>query len=371
MEETVVKPGEPDIQDSQQISLREFYMVLFVHKWTIISSFIIMLVAILYGLSIREELVISSVKFFVNRSLPQQASMSLVSRLDWEEEINSIAEMGRSQGVLVETAKAFDHLRGWEDPPASRTNEMAAELATVVEVVPVQETDIINIMVRDMDADTSLILAELYGDAFLREFSRVSQISHSREYFEEALKVVEGNIQRAKDSKAALQEEMDLYDWHHEQIAISDVAKHYNRKLDSARMARELYERQVELEMGFFEDPDNFILTKPLRDDKIISTLEFKVTESRMELAELRSRYQPEHRLVKAKQAEIETKKKQLAAMIEKTIHEHMIVLEQMITSEEMFAEAALDASQKLENIPTLAVQLEYYDSYINAQWLL
>ncbi len=148
-------------QSSPQISLREFFMVIFVHKWTIVIAFIIMLAAILMGLSLRERLFVASVKFFVNRDLPQQTALRFSGRLEWEEEINSIAEMGRSQGVLVQTARLYDALRGWPDPPESRINEIAAGLATMVEVVPVQETDIINVLVRDADADTSVIIADL------------------------------------------------------------------------------------------------------------------------------------------------------------------------------------------------------------------
>ena len=297
--------------------------------------------------------------------------MSMVSRLDWEEEINSIAEMGRSQGVLVETAKAFDALRGWEEPPAWRVGEMALALETVVEVVPVQETSIINILVRDADADTSIIIADLYGDAFLREFRRVSQISQSTEYFQNALGAVEENIQQARNSKASLQEEMNLYDWNHEQIASADVAKHYRREQQRAEMNRILFEREVDLEMGFFEDPENFILTQPLREDQIILKLENELMEAELELAELASRYQPGHRLVIAKTAEFEALKGQFATIIEKTINEHVVRLDQLITREKMFAEAALEAEQRLENVPSHAAQLEYYDAYIHAQWLL
>ncbi len=371
MEETQSMSEAKAQGSSQQISMREFYMVMFVHKWTIIISFILMFFAIVWGLSIREELYIASVKFFVNRALPQQASLRYVGRLEWEEEINSIAEMGRSQGVLVTTAKAFDALRGWENPPEDRIGEMAAGLATMIEVLPVQETDIINILVRDVDADTSIILADLYGKAFLSEFRRVSKISHGREFFQGALTSVELNIRNAKDEKAALQEAMDLYDWNHEQVSISETVQQFQRELTRARLERTLFEDQVDLEQDYYESPDDFTLTPSLRADKLVNKLEFVITDTELTLAELRTRYAPGHRLVQAKALELAAVKLQMADMIERTIEEHLLQLQQMLTAERVLEEAIAEANRRLEHIPRNAVQLEYFDAYINAQWQL
>ncbi len=371
MEDSQAKIDATEQEGSQQISLREFYMVIFVHKWTIATSFVIMLLAIFWGLSVREELYIASVKFYVNRALPQASSLRSVTRLDWEEEINSIAEMGRSQGVLIETAIAFDALRGWVDPPEARTGEMAFGLATMIEVVPVQETDIINIMVRDADADTSIILADLYGQAFLSEFRRVHQISHSREFFEGALSDVEMNILSAKGEKAQLQETMNLYDWKHEQIAISESVQQFQRELTRARMARTIYEEQVELESGYFDDPESFILTTSLREDKLVSKLEFEITEMELDYAEIRSRYAPGHRVVQAKATELESARLQLENLITKTIEEHQLKLEQLLTAERVLEEAIVESNKRLETVPTNVVKLEYFDDYITAQWAL
>lgn len=358
-------------QSSPQISLREFFMVIFVHKWTIVIAFIIMLAAILMGLSLRERLFVASVKFFVNRDLPQQTALRFSGRLEWEEEINSIAEMGRSQGVLVQTARLYDALRGWPDPPESRINEIAAGLATMVEVVPVQETDIINVLVRDADADTSVIIADLYGQAFLYEFRRITQESHGRDFFEAALADVEEKILTAKESKAKLQEDVKLYNWSFEQNVITETVQYFMRELTRERMNRQLFQRHVEMEEAFFEDPDNFTLTPSLLADKLINKLEFVKADLQLALMELSSLYTEDHRLVQAKAAELESAKSQQRELISKAINENRQKLAQMLHSERVFQESIDEYNRRLEHIPGNAVRIEFFNAYISAQWQL
>lgn len=371
MEGSEIRKSPESAQRSQQISLREFYMVLFVHKWTILGAFVIMLMAILWGLSLRQQLYIASVKFFVNRALPQQASLRYTGRLEWEEEINSIAELGRSQGVLVATARKFDQYRGYENPPESRVNEMAAGLATMVEVVPVQETNIINILVRDMDADTSIVIAGLYGEAFLDEFQRISKQSTGSGFFESALSDVENKILVAKESKAELQESTALYNWNHEQVSIAETVQYFSRDLTRRQLDRKLFQQQVETEEAYFDDPDNFAMTPSLRNDDLISKMQFEITELRLALSELRTRYTEDHRLVSAKERELDDAKLQLDSLIRSTISEHRQRLDQMILAESVLQQSIDEFNSRLEQIPTNAARLEYFDAFIDAQWRL
>lgn len=369
-------PATPVVQarpqgTQQQISVREFYMVLFLHKWTIVGSFIVLLIAILWGLSLRERLFVASVKFFVNRALPQQAAIRYIGRLEWEEEINSLAEMGRSQGVLSEAARRFDELRGWPDPPQARTMEIAAGLATMVEVLPVQETDIINILVRDTDADTALAIADLYGRSFLQEFRRISRESHGRTYFEDALQTVEDRIREAKESKAQLQETSKLYDWNHLEISLEETAQQLSRDLAERRIERSIFEAQLAQERKYLAQPDSAVLTAALREDKLVQKMEYTVNELRMELAELRARYTPDHRLVQLKADELRSAEIEFGDAVRRAIAEHEHRLDELLTGERVLVAAIRDFEAQLENIPTNAARLEYYDAYIDQQWRL
>lgn len=367
--ETPVIQARP--QSQQQFSLREFYMVLFLHKWTVIGSFIVLLAGILWGLSLREQLYVASVKFFVNRALPQQAAIRYIGRLEWEEEINSLAEMGRSQGVLTAAARRFDALRGWPDPPPARSAEIANGLSTMVEVLPVQETDIINILVRDADADTALVIAELFGRSFLEEFQRVSRESHGRTYFEEALADVEGKIRVAKTSKAELQEGTELYNWSHQEISLTETVQQLSRDLAKRQIDRGIYEQQLVQERDYLAWPDSVVLPATLRDDKLVSKLEFVVSDLRLELAELEARYTDEHRLVRLKRDELAIAEREFAACLRDVLGQHEARLQDMLAGEAILTQAIAGFQAQLEHIPGNAAQLEYYDAYIDQQWRL
>ncbi|MCB1164480.1 MAG: hypothetical protein R3C71_01020 [Candidatus Krumholzibacteriia bacterium] len=358
-------------QSGQQITLREFFLVIFLHKWTIIGSFIVLLLAIMWGLSLRQRVFVASVKLFVNRALPQQATIRYVGRLQWEEEINSLAEMGRSQGVLVDTARRYDQYRGWADPPESRTLEIASGLATMVEVVPVQETDIINILVRDTDADTALALAEMYSQGFLNEFRRVSLESHGRSYLEGALRDVEDRIRIAKESKADLQEDTQLFNWNHQEIALTESLQQLELDLARRQRERELYALQVEQERRYVSAPESTALTKALREDNLVNKNLFVVNDLRMNLAELRSRYTDDHRLVRAKRDELREAEVNLDGTIRAVLDEHELQLGQMKAHERLLTTAITELKGQLENVPVTAGRLEYYDAYIEQQWRL
>jgi capsular polysaccharide biosynthesis protein len=361
----------PRPQAAPQFSQREFFMVLFLHKWTVIGSFIVLLAAIQWGLSLRQSLYVASVKFFVNRALPQQTAIRYVGRLEWEEEINSLAEMGRSQGVLSLTARRFDELRGWSDPPPERRMEIAAGLATMVEVVPVQETNIINILVRDADADTAIIIAELYGHSFLEDFQRISRESHGRAYFEEALVDVETRIRTAKDSKTQLQESAELYNWANQEISLSESVQQLSRELAKRRIERGIFEQQLKQEREYSARPDSAVLPLSLREDRLVGKLEFVVNDLRMELAALESRYTGEHRMVRLKREELASAKRELVATLSDLLAQHEARLQDMLAGEAMLEQAIAGFQAQLEHIPGDAAELEYYDDYITQQWRL
>ncbi len=367
--ETPVIHIQPPV--AHQVSLREFYMVLFLHKWTVIGSFIVLLAAILWGLALRERLYIASVKFFVNRSLPQQAAIRYIGRLEWEEEINSIAEMGRSQGVLTVAARQFDALRGWGDPPLSRTQEIAAGLATMVEVLPVQETDIINILVRDADADTAIAIADIYGRSFLEEFRRVSRESHGRTYFEEALQSVEERIRTAKDAKAELQEGTELYNWSHQEISLAETVAQLSRDRAKRRIDRGIFEQEIAQERQYLAAPESAVLPATLRDDRLVSKLEFVVSDLRLDLAELEARYTSEHRLVRLKREELAIAEREFAGSLIDVVRQHEARLLDMRAGEAILDDAIAGFQSQLEHIPANAAKLEYFDAYIDQQWRL
>jgi uncharacterized protein involved in exopolysaccharide biosynthesis len=361
----------PQAPQIRQVTVREFYTVLFVHKWTIIISFMVMLAAIFWGLSLRERQYIASVKFYVNRSVQQQASLRYIGNRDWEEHINSISEIGRSQGVLRNAAIEYDALRGWSDPPIWRTQQISAGMETMVEVSPVPETAIINILIKDTAPDTALIIAEIYGRNFANEVRNISRQSESRLFFQNAITEVESKIAAAQEAKAALQTETQLTNWEHEQMALQESIQILTRDLTSKRADREMLQSQVEFEKKALREGDESFLTAVLRSDEFLKHLKFKINEMKLELANLATRYTPDHRSVVAKRNEIAAAETELAVVLNQAVAEHDQRLKELIAAEQVVAKQITEMQERLDSIPASAAQISYYDSYISSQWRL
>jgi uncharacterized protein involved in exopolysaccharide biosynthesis len=237
--------------------------------------------------------------------------------------------------------------------------------------VPVQETDIINILVRDADADTAIAIAEIYGQSFLEDFQRVSRESHGRTYFEEALAAVEARISTAKDSKAELQSGTQLYNWSHQEISLTESVQQLSRDLAKRRIDRGIFEEQIDQERQYVANPDSCVLPTSLREDKLVSKLEFVVSDLELELAELEARDTGEHRMVRLKREELAVARREFAASLSDALRQHEARLLDMRAGEEILGQAIAGFQGQLEHIPGNAAKLEYYDAYIDQQWRL
>ncbi len=361
----------PKAQAVKQVTAREFYTVLFVHKWTISISFIVMLAAIFWGLSLRERQYIASVKFYVNRSLQQQASLRYIGSRDWEEHINSISEIGRSQGVLLSAATDYDAARGWVNPPVWRTQAIAVGLESMVEVTPVPATAIINILIKDVDADTALMVAGIYGKAFSEEVLNISRQSESRVFFEKAIRDVEDKIANANAQKAAVQQEAQLNNWEHEQNALTESIQILTRELTERQVDREVLEQQVTFERKALDSGEKSFLTSILRDDDFMKQLKYKLGELRLELSALEARFTPGHRSRISKEREIFAAEAQLLTLLEESVAEHEQRLMELIGSEAIVASTIDSMKARQREIPEIAAKISSYDSFIKAQWRL
>jgi capsular polysaccharide biosynthesis protein len=371
MEGSEYQKKDHAVRETVQISNRDFWMVIFLHKWTIVIAAIIMFFAITWGLSLRQERYVASVKFWYNRALPQQTSLRSYGRLEWEEEINSLAEVGRSHGVLEKTAIAFDTARGWEDPPRYRIDEMCFGLSTMIEVVPVPETNIINIMVRDTDADTSLMLADIYGKNFVAEFNRINLHSKNREYFEKAILGIEKKIMIASSERAQIQEDTGLYSWRHEEVSLVETQASLYRDKMRKTLARTELENSVNMEMKFLDVEQDYTYTSSLRNDNLISKVRHKVTDLTLELAEVKSKYTPEHPVVIAKTEQLEAGKQQLKDLIELVVAEHGQQIQEFRAAEDAIVTAMDEVDQIRRIMPEHSARLEYLDDFVKAQWRL
>lgn len=353
-------------------SVRDVVAILFIHKWVILTAFIILLAAIYWGLSLRQELFVSSVDYYVDRTYNQQMGITYTPGMDYEEEMNSIAELGRSQAVLMSFARSYDQARGWENPPKERSTEVAGALAEYIEVSPVPETNMIEIRVRDADPDTALMIADLYSRAFHEEYKRVHRPEFSRDFVQRNIEMIEDRIREASREKAALESDAMLLDLRAMETRVAENKAIFERQLTDMRIASESLENQLRRDRILLDEAaGGTVPSIELRGDPLVERYEVRLADLEMFLAELESRYTPDHPLVLAKREEIAEIRRQREEAIRLSIRTRQEKLDRMRETESILVDAIAEIEQRLRSIPGPSGDIAYYQEFLNMQWNL
>jgi len=353
-------------------SVRDIFSILFVHKWVILISFIILLSAILWGLSLRKTFFVATVEYYVDRSNNQEMGITYTPNMDYEEEMNSIAELGRSRGVLNDFAREYDKLRGWENPPAQQTEIVASALAEYIDVSPVPETNMIQIKVRDADPDTALAIADIYSQVFHEEYKRINRPEASREFVQNDIKQLEARIQDATQAKAELQSNSMIFDRRAVETRLAENKAIFERDLTNTRIKRRTLESQLDRDKTLFEKlRGKMIPSTELRNDPLVERYENRLADLNMSMAELQAKYKPDYPLVIAKKAEIEDVLQQKDSAIDLNLETRAQQVEGLRESEQILEETIANVEQELRDLPLHAGDIKYYDEFLDMQWSL
>ncbi len=353
-------------------SVRDVVAILFVHKWVILVSFIILLAAIFWGLSLRKAMFVSTVKYYVDRTYNQQMGITYTPGMDYEEEMNSIAELGRSQGVLLTFARGFDQARGWENPPAQQSERVAAALAEYIEVSPVPETNMIQIRARDADPDTALMLATVYSQAFHEEYKRIHRPEFGREFVQRNITQLEDRIREANQAKAELQSDAMLFDMRAVETRLAENKAIFERQLTDTRVKRKTLENQLNRDKEVLASAGgDMVPSIELRSDPLVERYENRLADLRMSLSQLESKYTAGHPNVLAKKEEIEDVQSQKIEAINLSIKTREQKLAGVKESEQILVDAIKELESRFKEMPKHAGDIAYYQEFLDMQWNL
>jgi len=357
---------------AEHASVRDVVAILFIHKWVILVSFLILLSAIFWGLSLRKAFFVSSVKYYVDRTYNQQMGINYTPGMDYEEEMNSIAELGRSQGVLMEFARAFDQSRGWENPPVQQSELVAGALAEYIEVSPVPETNMIQIRVRDADPDTALMIAGLYSKAFHDEYKRIHRPEFGREFVQHNIDLIEERIKEANEAKAEIQTGAMLFDMRAVETRLVENRSIFERQLTETSIATKTLANQLDRDETLFAaEGRDMVPSIDLRSDPLVERYENRLADLEMGLSQLQSKYTDDHPTVVAKKAEIEEVKLQKKEAILLRLKTRRQTLESLREKEEILDDAVRELNLRLSEIPKNAADVQYYQEFLDMQWNL
>lgn len=353
-------------------SVRDVVGILFVHKWVILVSFIILLAAIFWGLSLRKAMFVSSVKYYVDRSYQSQMGITYTPGMDYEEEMNSIAELGRSQGVLLAFARGYDQAKGWENPPASQTERVAAAMGEYIEVTPVPETNMIQIRARDADPDTALIIANVYAKAFYDEYKRIHRPEFGREFVQRNIAQLEERIKKANDAKAKLESDELLFDTRSVTTRLAENKAIFERQLTDIQIKRKTLENQINRNKALLENGGGELVPSiELRTDPLVERYENRLADLEIELSEMQSKYMPDHPLVLAKFEEITDVKRQKRSAFDLSIETSEQKLIGLRESEVILADTVRELEDRMREIPKFTSDIDYYQEFLDMQWNL
>ncbi|MDP6419192.1 MAG: hypothetical protein QGG80_06995 [Candidatus Krumholzibacteria bacterium] len=371
--ENINRDGFQDGGDEAAIrsmSPRDIVTIAFVHKWLILISFLILLAGIFWGLSLRKPAFISSVKYYVDRRFHEELGMTYMRGLDWEEEINSVAELARSQGVMMKAGQNYLELRGWEEPPIENVRLAAGAFAEIVEVSPVPETDIINIQVHEADADTAMIIAEIYGQSFAAEYTRIRRKDYSLEFIQSNIARLENRIEGINQQKSALQSQSGVYDARVVQSRLMESMAFFERDLTEVEHEIVVLGMQLERDRELEKDRDgDFVASQDLRNDSLIRKFESRVSDLKMKLADERSKYTDDHPVVRASLAELAEYRSRLAEVIHLNIQTRENHYSDLQENARVLRESIMEIQTRLDGTPGAAVQVNYYDDFLDMQW--
>ncbi len=353
-------------------SVRDVVGILFIHKWVILVSFIILLAAIFWGLSLRKAMFVSSVKYYVDRSYQSQMGITYTPGMDYEEEMNSIAELGRSQGVLLAFARGYDQAKGWENPPARQSERVAAAMGKYIDVTPVPETNMIQIRARDADPDTALIIANVYAKAFFEEYKRIHRPEFGREFVQRNIKQLEARIKEANDAKAQLESEELLFDARAVTTRMVENKAIFERQLTDVQIKRKTLESQINRNKSLLENGGGELIPSiELRSDPLVERYENRLADLDIELSEMQSKYMPDHPLIIAKLEEIVDVKRQKRAAFDLSIQTSEQKLIGLRESETILSETVAELETRMREIPEFTRDIDYYQEFLDMQWNL
>ncbi len=364
--------GQKSGDIASNASVRDVVGILFVHKWVILVSFIILLAAIFWGLSLRKAMFVSSVKYYVDRSYQSQMGITYTPGMDYEEEMNSIAELGRSQGVLLAFARGYDQAKGWENPPASQSERVAAAMAEYIEVTPVPETNMIQIRARDADPDTALIIANVYAKAFYDEYKRIHRPDFGREFVQRNIAQLEERIKEANDAKAKLESDELLFDARSVTTRLAENKAIFERQLTDITIQRMTLENQITRNKALMvEGSDGLIPSIELRTDPLVERYENRLADLEIRLAEMQAQYMPDHPLIIAKLNELEDVKRQKLEAFKLSIETSEQKLIGLVESENILIETVQELEDRMREIPEHTSDINYYQEFLDMQWNL
>lgn len=353
-------------------SVRDVVAILFIHKWVIFVSFIILLSAIFWGLSLRQAFFVSTVEYYVDRSFSNQMGITYTPGMDYEEEMNSIAELGRSQGVLNSFARGFDRARGWENPSAEQSKLVAGALAEYIEISPVPETNMIQIRVRDADPDTALMIADLFSTAFQEEYIRIHRPEFGREFVQKNIDQLENRIREANEAKAELQADALLFDMRVVETRMAENKAIFERQLTDTRIKLRTLESQIERDNDVYDEfGGEMIPSIGLRTDPLVERYTNRLADLKMSLSHLESKYMPDYPLVIAKKEEIKKVNEQKDRAINLSIQTRTDKLEGLKESERILSDTISELETRLREMPKNAGGIQYYEEFLKMQWNL
>lgn len=309
---------------SIEISLRDLVAPLFRRKKLILVSFLtmfagLMLVAVILGPSYSSHMAILVNRERLDPIVSTEQTTPLVTTNDAVtlEEINSEAELLRSHDVLEQVVlvnglekhhgfSVFDLLRPGQTD-ADRVERAVKELAKDLKIVPVPESNIIQITYAARNPERAHAVLQSLGDAYMAKHVAVHRPAGSYKFFAAETQKYSAELQSSEEALQRFEEQHNVADPDDQlsnlaqQVAASVGTLHQAEGAIAADQQR-IHEDQIQ--MGN-TPPRSVTQQEESTDDKLIDDVKSALLAAETRRTQLAAKYDSSYPLVKEADREI------------------------------------------------------------------
>lgn len=291
----------------RDISLRDFFSVLFRRKWVILGVFTAALVVVVYLNATSEVEYESLSRVLVSRGQPESAFSSRLRVLTWEEELNSEIETITS-GQIIQAAQ-----QRLED--AGETDEDGQPIKISPGNVQAQtagKAAVLYITYRSHDAKSARLGARAITEAYAAFRLRVRSVPEVEEFFRQEIENLREELDDWEQRKAAFMNEEDVVQIPDERGNL--LAIRQQAEVDLTRLRASIAEEQAKVDVlrdQMLAGGDNgktvYPFTETTNNDHLVfERLRAELVQEKSEYYKLAAQYTEEYPEVLASKRRVE-----------------------------------------------------------------
>ena len=328
-----------------ELELKDYIKIVWKRRWLIASIFIVGVIAVYFISGAMTPIYRASTKILIKTAGAGQIDLFDQLGGTVRNQVQNYIEILKSRSL----AKSMGESMGFD---VTDKDGRFASLQKGISIQPIQGSDAINVSVDSTDPLEAAAAANALVEAFKKrtQYENQADVRAAREFIEEQLLTVQGQLGEAENSVQAYQSEAGVVQPTQEAAAIINRLT----QLETARAEAEvaIFEaeaRREELERQLSEREQTVISSQTLSENPVVAQYRKALADLQIQRAQALEKYAAHHPVVAAIDGQIADIEKRLAAEIERVISTETVTLNpvrQALIQQALQAESEVIAAQ-------------------------